>query len=220
MCVWILLLLLAGNIWAQSPADGIRAAMEASLSKQRASVKTQVASISSRERTSRSEAGVPAAAAQPTLDPAAAPEFYTVPWPKPVSMLSASCEPLPGSIIDELIAKTSTREGMEPDILRQVMSRESAFRPCAVSVKGAQGLMQLMPATALQFGVRDPFDPEQNAGAGAKFLKQLLGRYNGDLGLALAAYNAGPGNVDKAGGIPDNAETKAYVSELLKRILL
>lgn len=193
-----ILILIPLSAWAQ--ADSIRAAMEESLQKQRDSVRTQAASA------------VPGGGASSS--------FFTVPWPKPAAMLSADCDPLPRARVDELITKAATREGLKPEVIREVIQRESAAKPCAISVKGAQGLMQLMPATAEQFGVRDPFDPEQNVSAGAKFLKQLLTRYNGDLSLALAAYNAGPGTVDKSNGVPQNAETQAYVKEILKKLIL
>ena len=78
--------------------------------------------------------------------------------------------------------------------------------------------MQLMPATALQFGVQDPFDPEENINAGARFLKQLMTRYAGDLTLALGAYNAGPGRVDAAGGLPPIAETLNYVQDIQRLV--
>jgi soluble lytic murein transglycosylase-like protein len=99
-----------------------------------------------------------------------------------------------------------------------VIRKESAFYPCAVSPKGALGLMQLMPATAEMLGVTDPFDPKQNVDAGAKFLKQLIEKYAGDLPLALSAYNAGPARVDTARGVPDIAETKNYVADILSSI--
>jgi soluble lytic murein transglycosylase-like protein len=190
--------------WAQTDAV---AAMEASLDQQRSAVEKQ-------------RAAVRAQAAGPVSGPVSAAEFFTAPWPKAAVMLSADCDALPKARVDELTASAASRAGVKPDIIREVMHRESAYKPCAISVKGAQGLMQLMPATAEQFGVKDPFDPEQNVAAGAKFLKQLLDRYNGDLSLALAAYNAGPGTVDRAGTVPDNPETKNYVIEILKRIVL
>jgi soluble lytic murein transglycosylase-like protein len=92
------------------------------------------------------------------------------------------------------------------------------LRPCAISAKGAQGLMQLMPDTAQQLAVLDVFDPKENIEAGAKYLKQLIDKYKGDLKLALGAYNAGPTTVDQAGGIPDIQETKDYVEAILKRL--
>jgi soluble lytic murein transglycosylase-like protein len=95
------------------------------------------------------------------------------------------------------------------------MKRESAFYPCALSDKGAIGLMQLLPEVAQQFGA-DPLDPKQNINAGAQYLKELLARYKGDLKLALAAYNAGPQRVDAEKKVPDIPETTAYVDAILK----
>ena len=89
-----------------------------------------------------------------------------------------------------MVGETADRDGLSADLLRTVMQRESGFRPCAVSSKGAMGLMQLMPATAEQFGIDNPFDAASNLDGGARFLKQLLSRYGGDLPKALGAYNA------------------------------
>lgn len=95
------------------------------------------------------------------------------------------------------------------------MKQESDFRPCAVSAKGALGLMQLMPPTAGDLGVRDAFDPRENAIAGAKFLKQLMDHYDGDVSLALGAYNAGPRKVDAIRAIPAIPETQDFVRQVL-----
>ncbi|HUP04630.1 MAG TPA: lytic transglycosylase domain-containing protein, partial [Bryobacteraceae bacterium] len=92
------------------------------------------------------------------------------------------------------------------------------LRPCAVSASGAQGLMQLMPDTADQLAVTDPFDPAQNIEAGARYLKDLIDRYKGDLAQALAAYNAGPGATPQSGGIPAIPETRDYVDSILKKL--
>jgi soluble lytic murein transglycosylase-like protein len=131
----------------------------------------------------------------------------------PVAM--ANCDALPTDQVNTLIDDAASRESLDRELLRGVMRQESAFKPCAVSSAGAQGLMQLMPATALQFGVINPFDPIQNVDGGAKLLKQLLNRYNGDLGKALGAYNAGPSRVDAADGIPQIPETVDYVKQVL-----
>jgi 2'-5' RNA ligase len=112
---------------------------------------------------------------------------------------------------DSLIEKHARSNGLDPDLLRSVITPESHDNAVAVSPKGAQGLMQLMPATAARFGVSNPFDPDQNIGGGAKYLRWLLDRYHGDVALALAGYNAGEGNVDKYKGVPPFAETRAYV---------
>lgn len=114
-----------------------------------------------------------------------------------------------------MVGEAASKEGLSADLLRSVMKQESGFRPCAVSSKGAMGLMQLMPATAGQLGVQNPFDPVSNVDGGAKLLKQLLGRYGGDVPMALGAYNAGPAKVDAAGGVPAIPETMDYVWKIL-----
>jgi soluble lytic murein transglycosylase-like protein len=119
------------------------------------------------------------------------------------------------SVFDGLIRKASTRHNLPEALIKAVIRQESGFNPRAVSPKGAQGLMQLMPGTAAALKVDAPFDPEQNIMGGSAFLKDMLGRYNGNLSLALAAYNAGPGAVDRHGGVPEYAETKDYVRKVL-----
>jgi soluble lytic murein transglycosylase-like protein len=105
---------------------------------------------------------------------------------------------------------------VNPSLVRAVIQAESAWNRRAVSPKGAMGLMQLMPATAAQYGVADPFDPDQNIRAGVRHLKHLLDRYDGNAELALAAYNAGPGAVEKYGRtIPPYRETRAYVKKIV-----
>lgn len=117
---------------------------------------------------------------------------------------------------DDLIRAASAREGVDPALVKAVAQTESAFDPNAVSSAGAKGLMQLMDGTARSLGVANAFDPAQNVAGGAKYLKQLIGRYGGDVQRALAAYNAGPGAVDAAGGIPPYAETNNYVQRVLQ----
>jgi soluble lytic murein transglycosylase-like protein len=128
-----------------------------------------------------------------------------------------NCPAAPIADVDAIISRAATTEGLEPELIRAVIEQESGYQPCAVSPKGAMGMMQLMPGTAEQFGVKDPFDPGQNIAAGSRFLKQLLTRYS-DLSLALAAYNSGPGRVDEVQAVPDIQETKNYVGAILKRL--
>lgn len=114
-----------------------------------------------------------------------------------------------------LIVEHARRHDVRPDLVRAVIQVESAFNPAAVSPKGAMGLMQLMPSTARSLGVGNPFDPRQNVGAGVAYLRQLLDRYDNDERLALAAYNAGPGAVDRYGqAVPPYRETRDYVARI------
>lgn len=118
---------------------------------------------------------------------------------------------------DSIIEKAATATAVEPALLRAVIVVESGFNSRAVSKSGAAGLMQLMPATARRFGVRDRFDPKENIHAGAHYLKSLMKRYDNDIQLALAAYNAGEDAVDRCGRcIPNYRETRAYVPKVLK----
>jgi len=114
----------------------------------------------------------------------------------------------------ELIERIAARHDVDAALVRAIIHAESAFRPDARSRAGAQGLMQLMPATARELGVSNPFDAEQNIDGGVRYLAGLLGRYNQDVRLAAAAYNAGPGAVQEYGGIPPYAETQAYVKRV------
>lgn len=118
---------------------------------------------------------------------------------------------------DQLIRQAAQQHGVSEGLIKAVMHTESGFNIKARSPVGAQGLMQLMPATARRFNVSNAYDPQQNIFAGAKYLSWLLKRFNGDTRLAIAAYNAGEGNVDKYGGIPPFRETQDYVRRVTSR---
>jgi len=116
----------------------------------------------------------------------------------------------------EVVTAVGERHRIDPDLIDSMIHVESGFNPNAVSRKGAQGLMQLMPSTASRLGVADSFDPGANVDGGTRYLRQLLERYNFDLVKALAAYNAGPGRVEQYRGVPPYHETRAYVSRVIR----
>jgi soluble lytic murein transglycosylase-like protein len=170
--------------------------MESSIEKQKASIRKQIG-----------------------LATPAGSSFFIAPFATPLLAMPASdCEPMAKERLNPLIDDAAGRTGVLGDLIRAVIHQESGAKPCAVSPKGALGLMQLMPATADQFGIDDPFDPKQNIDAGTSLLKQLLEKYKGDVPLALSAYNAGEGRVDRAEGIPDIPETMKYVSNILSAL--
>jgi soluble lytic murein transglycosylase-like protein len=118
--------------------------------------------------------------------------------------------------LNEVVNSASGRYRLDPDLVNSVIKAESGFNVRAVSPKGAQGLMQLMPGTASKLGVPNAFDAQANVEGGTKYLRELLERYNFDLVKALAAYNAGPQRVEQFGGVPPYYETRAYVARVVK----
>jgi soluble lytic murein transglycosylase-like protein len=147
------------------------------------------------------------------LNPAA--QTYAVPGAKQSFRSTRPVVSRRAQAYDELIDTHASAQNVDPNLVRAVIQAESAFNPRALSPKGAMGLMQLMPATAIELGVANAYDPAQNIRGGVAYLKQLLGRYNNDVDLALAAYNAGITAVAKYGGtVPPYRETRNYVSSI------
>ena len=131
---------------------------------------------------------------------------------------AATTEPEAEMTIDEHIKEVADRHGVRADLVAAVIEAESEFNPRAVSRRGARGLMQLMPKTAATLGVDDPFDPKANIEAGVKHLRAMMDRFDNNIPLALAAYNAGEVAVIKHRGISPYRETRAYVKRILKRL--
>jgi soluble lytic murein transglycosylase-like protein len=128
----------------------------------------------------------------------------------------SEASPPPVLDLNQVVNSASATYHLDPDLVNSVIHAESGFNSHAVSRKGAQGLMQLMPDTASRLGVANAFDPESNVGGGSRYLRELLERYNFDLIKALAAYNAGPKRVEQYRGVPPYSETRAYVARIVR----
>ena len=139
-------------------------------------------------------------------------EAAPVPAPDPPPAVNPARRPS----LDEMVRAASSQHFIDRDLIDSVIRAESGFNPHAVSPKGAQGLMQLMPQTAASLGVRNPMDPAANIDGGTRYLRELLARYNNDLAKALAAYNAGPMRVEQYHGVPPYPETHAYVARVIR----
>ncbi len=139
-----------------------------------------------------------------------------------VEIMTITRAEFPGAVaanptdLARIVSEAGARYRVDPDLINSVIRAESAFNPRAVSCKGAQGLMQLMPQTASQLGVSDPFEPAANVDGGTRYLSELLRQYQGNMPKALAAYNAGPERVAQYGGVPPYRETHAYVARVIR----
>lgn len=156
-------------------------------------------------------------AAQAQTAPAPDDSFFSAGWAAPSMLppLPPGCPSMQESEFEPLIREAAERHQLNPNLIKAVMRQESGNKPCVVSEKGAMGLMQIMPETAETMKTKDPFDPAQNIEAGARYLKDMLKRFKGDVRLALAAYNAGPEKVDgPTPAVPDIAETRDYVESI------
>ena len=150
----------------------------------------------------------------------AAPDLLATPAQPFARASQRSASPLafqtPAVDLNQVVNEASGRYRLDPDFVNSVIKAESGFNVRAVSRKGAQGLMQLMPGTASQLGVSNAFDPQANVDGGTRYLRELLERYNFDMVKALAAYNAGPQRVEHFGGVPPYSETRAYVARIVR----
>ena len=193
---------------AETPQEAARKAMEASVARQAQAVAAERLSVARQRAAAVAVRDTSAVSdAQAAASPA---PFFTLSWPA----LGAACDPLGEQDLDPLIRQAAQKEGLDPSLLRAVAEEESGLRACAVSQKGAMGLMQLMPETARSLNVSNPFDPQQNVDAGVRHLKKLLDNYGGDVRLTLAAYNAGAGAVARSAGVPRFGETRSYVRRI------
>ena len=188
---------------SKDAAQQARMAMEASLKRQQASVRLQLSRQTVRQQ-------LKVRSMTTSVAPAVQLSSAWIGTPS-----SLQCSAVAPEVLMPQIEQAAAQQGVSSDLLRAVAHAESSFVPCATSPKGARGLMQIMPATGRELGLLNPWDPQQSLLAGAKYLRQLLDRYDGNIRLALGAYNAGPAKVDRYGGVPPIEETQAYVRRIM-----
>ncbi len=186
---------------------------QSSIDAQRASVAAQLRSVQMVQRKS-----VARQLNRPAVEESS---FFELPSFEPAAgqaVQESACEPVSVMRLGSIVERAARRENIPASLIHAVIKQESGGSPCAVSIKGAMGLMQLMPGTASDLEVEDPMDPEQNVSGGARLLGSLMREYKGDLSRVLAAYNAGRKRVNDAGGVPDFPETLNYVSSILAKL--
>jgi soluble lytic murein transglycosylase-like protein len=203
MCLWLTSFTALAVAQTAAPPAATPGRTSSAIELMRAAVEKQRASIAAQQEAIRKQAQSAGAALMPWSSEGA---------------VGPPCDPIAEDVAAPLIENAARANQLPAKLVHAVIEQESGFRPCAVSSKGAQGLMQLMPDTAGELHVQDVFDPRENIAAGARYLKQLLDKYKGDNKLALAAYNAGAAAVDAANGSPDIPETRDYVEAILKKI--
>ena len=202
---------LPGTAVQDTSASGVpKQTVPASETAREEALKKQLASIEKQKQSIHTQIGDKVAAAKLSTSP-----NPTVPFIEPLqNVAEPNCPTIDGNKLDELVSSAARKQSLDPAILKAVIKQESGFKPCAISTKGAQGLMQLMPTTARELHVNDPFDPVQNVHGGAAYLRQLLDRYGGDLRQALVGYNAGPGRADQGMNVILPLETENYVANI------
>jgi soluble lytic murein transglycosylase-like protein len=204
----------AVSVWAVCAQTGV--------DRQRAAIERQRISLDAHGRSIERQAVVVARQRARALRAPDDAHWETMPvtWAEsaPLAVPGPSCSGLDPRVAGARFRAEERASQLPAGLLAAVAAQESSFSPCAVSPAGALGLMQLMPSTAADLGVDDPFDPWQSLHAGGVFLRQLLDHYGGDLSLALGAYNAGPATVDAYGDVPPYAETQNYVANVLARM--
>jgi hypothetical protein len=188
------------------------ASQESAIDLQRRSIAIQQQSIERQRGPARLQTPVTPSRLTPTVEETdSAPPAGSSPPP-------FDCAPVQSLVLQSIVQKAAATYAVSPNLINAVIRQESAGYPCAVSDKGAMGLMQLMPATAAQLGAAEPFDVDQNVTAGTRLLSELMQRYKGDLNRVLGAYNAGPAAVDRAGGPPPFPETLNYIRSITEQI--
>ena len=224
-------ILTAGQGISQPPAEAQHATKEAVTASHEDALKSQAQSIALQQQSIERQRATVQQQSGGTATPRTAyprigsqPEWnggWSVAEPGSASGTASyqpGCPPVPPMFLQSVVQRAAAAYDVPPNLINAVIRQESGGYPCAVSEKGAMGLMQLMPATAAGLGAGEPFDVDQNVSAGTRLLAELIQRYKGDMNRVLGAYNAGTVAVDRAGGTPPFAETQNYIHSILEQI--